>query len=94
MFPTWEIGFWCHVTLVLKVIDFIQKYIITPYVTVTYKVILVFFHQFNVEQLKYSDVKIVTFTVCVQNQGQSHAFVADFCGNKNSDVANQFIDTK
>ena len=43
MFPTWEIGFGCHVTLILKVIDFIQKYIITLYVTVTYKVIFVFF---------------------------------------------------
>ena len=52
MFPIWEIGFGCHVTLVLKVIDFIQKYIITLHVTVTYKVIFVFFHQFNVEQLK------------------------------------------
>ena len=35
MFPTWEIGFGCHVTLVLKVIYFIQKYIITRYVIVT-----------------------------------------------------------
>ena len=52
MFPAWEIGFGCHVTLVLKVIDFIQKYIITRYVTVTSKVFLVFSHQFNVEQLK------------------------------------------
>ena len=52
MFPTWEIGFGCHVILVLKVIDFIQKYIITLYVTETNKIILVFFHQFNVKQLK------------------------------------------
>ena len=52
MFPTWEIGFGCHVTLVLKVIDFLQNYIITLYITVTNKVILVFFHQFNVELLQ------------------------------------------
>ena len=52
MFPTWEIGFGCHVILILKVIDFIQKYIMTLYVTVTNKVIFVFFHEFNVEQLK------------------------------------------
>ena len=36
----------------LKVIDFLQKYILTLYVTVTNKVFLVFFHQLNVELSK------------------------------------------
>ena len=37
MFPTWEIVFGGHVTLVLKVIDFLQKRIITLCVALTKK---------------------------------------------------------
>ena len=52
MFPTWEIGFGCHVTLVLKFIDLLQKVILTLYVIVTNKVFLVNFHRFYVKLLK------------------------------------------
>ena len=83
MFPTGEIGFGCHVTLVLKVIDFSKIYH-NSLCNSDKHVILVFFHHFDVKQLKLSIVSLVTFTVCVQNQGQGqgHAFLADFCGEK------------
>ena len=51
-------------------------------------VILVFFHQFDVKQLKKSNVSLWTFIVCVQKQGQGqgHAFLADFLVSAFCDV--------